>query len=155
MLINQGSLFDHYISAPQLFEGVEAIVLGNKPPALRAAWSLKHLGWGLLFLMLGLSVFQVRNVLSLRGWGEKTRMWPARKRNFDIALNFLIPTVILVVVFSAVKSYFGYRFNLTYQLINMSSLVGDIVFLMIVGSVPDYLQGCVKLFWLFTGKLNR
>ena len=55
---------------------------------------------------------------------------------------------------SLLRAYFGYRFNLTYQLIHMSRTLGDITILMIVGSVPDYVQGSVKLFWALTGKLR-
>jgi hypothetical protein len=50
------------------------------------------------------------------------------------------------------KAFFGYRFNLTYQMINMSRMLGDITILMIVGSLPDYVQGFMKLSWLMRGK---
>lgn len=152
VLINQGYMLDHYISAPQIFEGAEAIVLGENPPPVSAGWSVKYLGWGLLVFVLGLSVFQVRNLLSLRNWIERARGWSTGRRIWDIAVSFLIPTVILILVFSGIKSYFGYRFNLTYQLINMSRMLTDIAILMIVGSVPDYVQGCVKLYWMMSGR---
>jgi CubicO group peptidase (beta-lactamase class C family) len=154
LLINQGYMLDHYISAPQIFKGVEAIVLGNTPPPGSEGWSVKFMGWGLLVFVLGLSIFQVRNLLSLRGWVDRARSWPAGKKVWDIALSFLIPTIILVAVFSGIKAFFGYRFNLTHQMIHMSRTLGDITILMIVGSVPDYVQGFVKLFWALTGKLR-
>ena len=42
----------------------------------------------------------------------------------------------------------------TYQLIHMSRMLTDIGIPMIVGSVPDYLQGFVKLYWLLSGRAN-
>jgi hypothetical protein len=154
LLINQGYMLDHYISAPQLFKGVEAIVLGNTAPLLSEGWSVKYFGWGLLVFVLELSIFQVRNLLSLRGWVDRARSWPAGKKVWDIVLSSLIPTIILVAAFSGIKAFFGYRFNLTYQMIHMSRTLGDITILMIVGSAPDYVQGFVKLFWALTGKLR-
>jgi len=152
LLINQGYMLDHYISAPQVFKGAEAIVLGRIPPPVSEGWSVKYMGWGLLAFILALSLFQIRNLLSLRGWIARSRGWPTAKVIWDVASNFLIPTVILILVFSQIKAYFGYRFNLTYQIINMSSMLSDIAILMIIGSVPDYVQGFVKLGWTLTGK---
>ena len=152
LLINQGYMFDHYISAPQIFKGVEAIVLGRTPPPVSEGWSVKYLGWGLLAFVIALSIFQVHNLLSLRGWVERARSWSGVKITWDVFLNFLIPTAILLIVFSQTKNYFGYRFNLTFQLLNMSRMLTDITILMIVGSVPDYLQGLVKLYWIISGK---
>jgi CubicO group peptidase (beta-lactamase class C family) len=152
LLINQGYMFDHYISAPQLFKGVEAIVLGRTPPAVSEGWSVRYLGWGLLVFVLALSIFQLHNVLSLRGWIDRSRTWSPAKKAWDVASNFLIPTVILVVVFSLIKNFFGYRFNLTYQIIHMYSMLTDITILMLIGSVPDFVQGFTKLYWLASGK---
>ncbi|MCL4274855.1 MAG: beta-lactamase family protein [Anaerolineales bacterium] len=152
LLINQGYMLDHYISAPQIFEGVEAIVLGRVPPSVSQGWSVKHIGWALLALVLALSALHIRNFLSLRGWRERARDWSTGKKVWDTAISFLIPTIILLIVFSQLKAFYGYRFNLTYQLVMMSRTLTDITILMIVGSVPDYVQGFVKLFWLVGGK---
>ncbi|HSK66289.1 MAG TPA: serine hydrolase domain-containing protein, partial [Anaerolineales bacterium] len=111
LLINQGYMFDHFISAPQIFEGVEAIVLGRVPPPVSEGWSVKHLGWLLLIGVLALGFFQLRNLLLLRGWAERARSWSTGKLIWDTALSFLIPTVILVVVFNRVQAFMGYRFN--------------------------------------------
>ena len=155
LLINQGYMFDHYISAPQIFEGVEAIVLGRVPPPVTEGWSVKYIGWALLALVLALSVFQLRNMLSLRGWTERARTWSIGKKICDTAVSFIIPTVILIVVFNQVKAFYGYRFNLTYQLLIMSRMLTDITILMVIGSVPDFTQGIVKLFWLSSGKTRK
>ncbi|WKZ41657.1 MAG: serine hydrolase domain-containing protein [Anaerolineales bacterium] len=152
LLINQGYMLDHYISAEQIFKGVEAIVLGRVPPPVTQGWSVKHIGWALLGLVLALGVLHIRNFLSLRGWRERARNWSTGKKIWDTAISFLIPTVILIVIFTQLKAFYGYRFNLTYQLVMMSRTLTDITILMIVGSVPDYVQGFVKLFWLVSGK---
>lgn len=152
LLINQGYLMDHYISAPQIAKGVEAIVLERTSPPVAEGWSVKHIGRLLLLFVLALSVFQVRNLLSLRGWVKRARKWSTRKKIWDTAISFIIPTIILVAVFSGLKAFFGYRFNLTYQVVNMTHTLTDIAVLMFVGSVPDTLQGFVKLYWLVSGK---
>lgn len=155
LLINQGYMLDHYISAEQIFKGVEAIVLGRVPLPVSEGWSVKHIGWALLAFVLALSILHVRNFLSLRGWTERARNWSTGKKIWDTAISFLIPTVILIIIFSQLKAFYGYRFNLTYQLVMMSRTLTDITILMIVGSVPDYVQGFVKLFWLTSGKVIK
>ena len=74
---------------------------------------------------------------------------------FDIAISFLIPTLILFLVFYQVRAFMGYRFNFTYQMITMFRTLPDIAILMLVGSVPDYVQGLVKLYWVINGRLTR
>jgi CubicO group peptidase (beta-lactamase class C family) len=155
LLINQGYMLDHYISAPQLFDGVEAIVLERTPPPVLQGWSVKHIGWALLAFVLALSIFQARNLLSLRGWTQRAGHWPTGKKIWDTALSFMIPTIILVVIFSQLRSFYGYRFNLTYQMVMMSRTLIDITILMIVGSIPDYVQGFTKLGWLLSGKTKQ
>src|SRR5690606_18534906 len=118
------------------------------PPPISEGWSVKYMGWALLVFVLALSIFQIRNLLSLRGWQGRSLDWSAARRITDVALNFLIPTVILIAVFTQLPAYFGYRFNLTVQMVNMARMLTDITILMIVGSLPDYAQGLVKLYWL-------
>jgi hypothetical protein len=151
LLINQGYMLDHFISADQIFYGVEAIVLGRVPPPVTQGWSVKYIGWALLALVLALSALHVRNFLSLRGWRERARNWSTGRKIWDTAISFLIPTIILIVVFTQLRAFMGTRFNFTYQMIMMSRTLTDITILMIVGSVPDYVQGFVKLYWLISG----
>jgi CubicO group peptidase (beta-lactamase class C family) len=155
LLINQGYMLDHYISAPQVFNGVEAIVLGRTPPPQTAGWSVKYIGWALGLFVLGLSALHVRNFRALRGWTERAKQWSTPRKAWDVSVSFLIPTVILILVFSQIKAFYGYRFNLTYQMLIMSRTLGDITVLMLVGSVPDYVQGFVKLYWLVSGKTHN
>lgn len=155
LLINQGYMFDHFISAPQIFEGVEAIVLGRVPPPVSEGWSVKTLGWALLAFVLVLGGFQIRNLLLLRGWTDRASAWSTAKKIWDTAISFMIPTLILVVVFSQVKAFMETRFNLTYQMITMFRTLPDIAVLMILGSVPDYVQGFLKLYWLLREKTDQ
>ena len=145
LLINQGYMIDHYISAEQLQAGVEAILLGRPVPAVSDGIAVQQIGWGLLVFVLVLGLFHGRNILALRGWRERARSWSTGRRLWDVALSFLIPTIILVVVLSQVKAFFGDRFNLTFQMLVMFRSLTDISILMIVGALPDYAQGIAKL----------
>ena len=155
LLINQGYMLDHFISADQVFYGVEAIVLGRITPPITEGWSVKYIGWALLAFVLALSVLHIRNFLSLRDWKERARGWSTGKKVWDIAISFIIPTVILIVVFTQLRTFMGTRFNLTYQMVMMFRTLPDISILMLVGSIPDYVQGFVKLYWLVSGKATK
>jgi CubicO group peptidase (beta-lactamase class C family) len=155
LLINQGYMLDHYISATQVFNGVSSIALGSAPPPVSSGLSVRTIGWGILALVLALTVLHTRNFLSLRGWRARARSWPAAKRAWDVAVSFLIPTLILGVVFWQIKNFYGYRFNLTYQLSTMFTTLPDISILMLVGSLPDYIQGLIKLYWVATGQTRK
>lgn len=146
LLTNQGYQVDHFVSAGQLTSSVEAVVLGRTPPSVSEGWSVWWMGWGLGIFVLALGIFQARNLLSLRGWSGRTRSLPAAKRAWDVAISFLIPTVILVVVFWQVSNFYGDRFNLWTNLAYMRFGLPDVFILMLVGSLPDYIQGIIKLF---------
>ncbi len=155
LLINQGYMLDHFISATQVFNGVSSLALGNDPPQVQTGWSVKWIGWGILALVLGLVLLHTHNFLALRGWCAHARNWTTAKVVWDVTISFLIPTLILIVVFSQIKGFFTYRFNFTYQLMTMFTALTDISILMLVGSVPDYLQGFIKLSWLLSGKTRQ
>ena len=146
LLGNEGHQFDHFVSAGQLTAAVEAVVLGNPPVSTAQGWSVRWMGWGLGLFVLALSVLHTRNFLSLRNWRERVRKFSSAKRAWDVAISFLIPTAILGVVFWQVKGFYGNRFNLWTNLAYMRLGLPDVFILMIIGTVPDYLQGVIKLF---------
>lgn len=76
---------------------------------------------------------------------------PPAKKTLDVAISFIIPTVILLIIFSQMRAFFGYRFNLGPNLIMMRYALPDVFVLMIVGVIPDYVQGGVKLTWALRG----
>jgi hypothetical protein len=80
LLINQGYMLDHYISAEQMFAGVEALVLGSQPPPPSQGWSVKIIGWGLRAFVLALAVLHAWNIYHLKGWRERARQWPPARR---------------------------------------------------------------------------
>lgn len=155
LLINQGYMFDHYISASQVFNGVEAIVLGRVPPPLTKGWSVTYIGWTLGLVVLALSTLHVRNFRALRGWTKRAKQWSTLRKVWDVAVSFIIPTVILFIVYTQVRGFFGTRVNFTYQMILIARSLGDIAVLMILGTILDYVQGLVKLFWVLTGKTSK
>ena len=70
---------------------------------------------------------------------------------YDV-LTYIIPTLILLIIFSQMRAFFGYRFNLGTNLIMMRYALPDVFVLMIVGTIPDYVQGSIKLGWTLWGK---
>lgn len=155
LLINQGYMVDHFISGPQVMNGVRAIALGKEPLSVSSGWSVRTIGSGLLVLVLGLITLQTFNFLKLSKWRERAQNWSVIKIIWEVAISFLIPTIILVVVFSQVKGFFGTRFNWSYQILMMFRALPDISVLMIVGSVPDYIQGFIKLYWAINQKKSK
>jgi CubicO group peptidase (beta-lactamase class C family) len=145
LLINQGHQVDHFISAVQLSNSVEAFVLGRPPVPVDQGWSVRWVGWGVGIIVLGLSILHFHNFRSLRGWGERAKGMSNGKRIWDVGLSFLIPTVILVFVMIQVRGFYGDRFNLWPTLVNLRLVLPDVFILMLIGSVPDYVQGIIKV----------
>lgn len=145
LLTNQGYQVDHFVSAGQLTASVEAIVLGRTAPPASQGWSVQPMGWGLGIFVLALAGLHTRNFLSLRGWRERSQQWTLTKRSWDVAISFLIPTVILIIVFWQVSSFYGNRFNLWTNLVYMRLGLPDVFILMLVGTLPDYIQGFIKI----------
>jgi hypothetical protein len=98
--------------------------------------------------VLALLVFETFNFLRLRGWRQRAQGWGRARRAREVAVSFIVPTVILVAVFSQVKLFLGYRFNFTYQLQMMLTALTDLSVLLLVGTLPDYIQGAIKLAWV-------
>ena len=146
LLTNQGYQVDHFVSAGQLTASVEAILLGRTPPPVSQGWSVQQMGWGLGIFVLVLTALHIRNFLSLRGWSERSRQWTTAKRAWNVAISFLIPTLILTIVFWQVSSFYGNRFNLWMNLAYVRLVLPDIFILMLVGTLPDYIQGFIKIF---------
>lgn len=148
VLINEGYLVDHYVSAEQVFGGVEQLVLGQGQPDVAAGYAVPQIGQLLLVFTLTVAAFQSGQLWRLRTWRERARTMPARRRAVDIGLNFLIPSAILAVIIWRLALFFGDRFNLQQQTAMLFLALPDIGVLMLVGTVPDYAQGVIKLWWL-------
>jgi CubicO group peptidase (beta-lactamase class C family) len=145
LLVNQGHQVDHFISAVQLRDSVEAFVLGRTSIPVDQGWSVRWVGWGIGVLFLGLSVLHVFNFMGLRTWLERAKEMSKGKRIWDVGLSFLIPTVILVFVMIQVRGFYGDRFNLWPTLVSLRLVMPDVFLLMLMGSVPDYVQGIIKV----------
>lgn len=155
LMINEGYLLDHTISAEQLFQGVEQLALGLGQPDPGAGIAVPVLGWAMLVLVLALLGFQCWQFWRLRSWYQHAnRMSPVQLAK-DIGLNFLIPTAILAVIIWQVAGLFGDRFNLRYQASMLFRELPDIGILMLVSTVPDYLQGLIKIGWLIRAARQR
>lgn len=148
MLINQGHQFDHLVSAKQVQEDIEDVVLDRATEPISAGWSVRWVGWAVGLLTLVLAFFQARGMLSLRSWRERAKNLPKGKLAWDIALSFLIPTAINVFVLTQIKGFYGDRFNLWPTLVTMRLILPDVFLLMLIGVLPDYIQGFFKLFAL-------
>jgi CubicO group peptidase (beta-lactamase class C family) len=148
LLINQGHQFDHFVSRKQVRDDIEDVVLGRALEPITEGWSARWMGWGVGLVTLGLVFFQARGLLRLRGWRERTQNLSKGKLAWDIALSFLIPTLITAVVLTQVKGFYGDRFNLWPTLVMMRLVLPDVFLLMLIGILPDYIQGIFKLFSL-------
>lgn len=154
LLLNQGYMFDSYFSSDQIFGGVEDIVLGrNNTPQFKGL-SPRWMGHIMGLFVLGLTIFQVRNLLGLRHWRVRASRWTRRRKEEDILINFLIPSVMIAIIVWQVKGFFGYRVNLTYQLLILLRFTPDIAFLCLIGTLPDYIAGLTKLAWVLAGKVK-
>lgn len=145
MLVNQGHQSDHFISAGQLSKTVEAFARGRTPPPLGQGWSTRVMGHILGALALALAAFQARGLSRLRSWRRRAAAMSRAKRALDIALSFAIPTAITAFVLVQVKGFYGYRFNLWPTLAMLPSVLPDVFIIMLLGTVPDYVQGVAKL----------
>jgi CubicO group peptidase (beta-lactamase class C family) len=150
LMINEGYLIDSYISSEQMFQGVEKLVLGLGVPDPAEGVSVPTIGYALLALVTALTLFQGWQLWRLRSWRIRAQAMSARARALDIALNFLIPSVITGIVIWQSAQFFGYRFNLGYQMrmLLQFQVMPDIGILMLVGTLPDYAQGLIKSWWL-------
>lgn len=148
LLTNQGYQVDHFISASQLTSSVEAIVRGYTPPSIQQGWSVKWIGWAIGLFVLGLCGLHTRNILALRGWRKRMSNAPKAKRIWEISISFLIPVLITLIVFWQVSNFYGNRFNFISSVAYMRQGMPDIFILMIIGTVPDVIQGFIKIFLL-------
>jgi CubicO group peptidase (beta-lactamase class C family) len=146
LLTNEGYQVDHFISASQLTDSVEAVILGRTPPPVSQGWSVRWIGWGLGVLVLGLVVLHTCNFLALRNWKKRMSKLTSPKKTIDVVISFVIPTIILIVIFTQVKAFYGDRFNLLTSMAYFRFGLPDVFILMLVGTIPDYLQGLIKVF---------
>ena len=156
LLINEGHQIDHFISSNQLMKTVEAVVLGQTPPPVSQGWSVRWIGWGVGILVITLILLHIRNFYNLfNGWRKRVSDWTPIRKTWDVAISFVIPTIILIVVFSQIKAFYGYRFNFLTTLAYVRFGLPDIFILMLVGTIPDYVQGIIKLTWVAKGQKKR
>ncbi len=152
LIVNQGSQPDHFISAQQLFLGLDALVLGQQPPTIAQGVPVRWIGWGLLAMVLALVCLHIWNFYKLRNWIRRAQSMSRIRLAWDVAFSFLIPVVLMIVVIFQVRAFYGNRFNLVVQFQQMFRLIPDIGILVVVGTVPDLVQGLLKLYWVVTGK---
>lgn len=155
MLVNQGHQFDHFTSAVQASRTVEAFARGRTPPPLGQGRSTRAMGHALGALTLALAAFQARGLFRLRSWRRRAAAMSRAKRALDIALSFAIPTAITAFVLVQVKAFYGYRFNLWPTLAMLPSVLPDVFIIMLLGTVPDYVQGVVKSLSIRPSALDR
>ena len=154
ILTNAGSQADHFISTKQFTDAVESTVLGNPPISINTGWSVRWIGWALGILVAGLVILHSRNFFDLfHNWRTRFPTYSRLKKVVDIAISFLIPTAILIFIYTQVSAFYGNRFNLFTTFANIAFGLPDVLVLMIVGISFDYVQGFIKL--LFISILKR
>lgn len=155
VMVNQGYLLDAYTSTAQLFAGIEQILLTGEQPDLSRGFSMRMFNLGFVVFFILLAAYQVWQLASLRTWRARAAQMSPRQRIWDISLNFIIPTVILIAVFAGLRSFFDYRFNLVRQVYGMANYLPDVMLLCLVGTLPDYLQGFAKLAMSLTRRVAQ
>ena len=148
VLVNQGYILDHYVSTEQLMAGVRAFVLDAPLPGVRAGLSVRILGWATLALVIVLLALSIHSFARLKDWTTRAARWSIGRLTWDIALHFLVPTVFLTIVVTQLRGFYGDRFRLAYQFSFMIRNMADLGVLLVVGTIPDYLQCLIKLFRL-------
>ncbi len=152
ILMNQGYLVDAFISQPQLTAGIVARALGNSEPTSNAEASpgpsMQVIGAGMLIGFLLTAGFMLRSALKLPAWTREVAAMAPRKRAWDIASHFIIPTIIIAVGMWQAAQLFGDRFNLAVIGQVMVTRIPDIFTWLLVGTLPDYAQGLFKVGWL-------
>lgn len=143
ILINQGHLFDAFISRPQMSEGLVALILGKAPNS--GGLSMNLLAVILVAGFLATVGFMIRSLLRLPKWKEKAACMSRGKLILDVGLHFLIPTVILIIIASQLVKIFGDRFNPSVIPQVMVQMLPDMGLWMLVGTLPDYAMGIYKL----------
>ena len=151
LLTNEGHQVDHFVSARQLTDSVEAIVLCQAPPPVSRGWSVRWPGWALGFFVLILIAMHARNFVA---FARLARARPADERRagaaFAVAISFIIPIVILIIVFSQIQAFYGTRFNLLTSAAYFRLGLPDVFILLLIGTLPDFIQGGLKLAWTVT-----
>ena len=151
LIVNQGSQPDHFISAEQLFLGLDALVLGQTPPPVDQGIPVRWVGWGLLVLVLALIGLHTWNFYQLRNWPQRAKNMTRIRLTWEVTVSFLLPVVILAVVITQVKAFYGYRFNLVIQLQQVFRMIPEIGLVLVLGTIPDIIQGVIKLVWVARG----
>ena len=152
MLTNEGYQIDHFVSASQLTNSVEAVLLRRQPNPISQGWSVKWFGWAIGIVVIGLVVLHTFNFIALRNWKKKTQKFSTKRKALDVAISFIIPTVIMLVILSQVAQFYGNRFNLLTSLYYMRMGFPDMLVLFIIGTLPDLIQGIIKIVLWCTGK---
>jgi hypothetical protein len=75
------------------------------------------------------------------------RLSPAR-REWAVAISLIIPTAILAVIAWQLSRFWSHRFHPYSTFVMLSTVMPDVATLMLIGTVPDYVQGFIKLFWV-------
>lgn len=150
LLVNQGHYLDHLMSCSQLTDGVKALLEGRNPPLVSTGISTRWIGWGIgAFVLFLLITLAKSNLIS---WKERSQGYSRSKLFWDVAINFLIPTGILLVICLFLRANLGYRFNPITYLVMLPSVMPDVFVLVVLGTLPDYIQGIIKLIWIIRQK---
>lgn len=143
VLYNQGHMLDAFVSRPQLTEGIVDLVLGREAP--RPGLSTKVLA-AILVLAFAATLFSaLRGLAGLRGWRARAAAMSRARRIWDVAAHFVMPTAIDAIILWQVARLFGDRFNLATIAPSMALAAPDMLAWLLIGTLPDYVQGVCKL----------
>jgi len=151
LLINQGYQVDHFISGPQIKKTIESFLLDKTKVPISEGWPVVRFGWFIGLITLILLLLRIKLVVGFKKWKVRALKMSKVKLITNIAFSFIIPTLIFFLIITQIKGFYGYRFNLIPTMIMMPIVLPDIFILMIVGILPDYIEGIFKIISYFTG----
>lgn len=146
--INMNHLAYEFYAFPAIKFAVADILLGEaiRPVSSFSMVIYGHVALGLLSMI---ALIQALGIFRLSNWPARYIAMTRMRRLWDIARHFIIPALILVIVFLLVANRLQRGLTLDYALI----WVPEMMLIAFIGTVGDLFQGIAKLWLLVSGRI--
>lgn len=144
--INMNHLAYEFFAFPALKFAIADILLGESIRPV-SSFSMVIYGYSALAILAVIALIQALGILRLSRWPRRFLAMTPPRRWWDVARHFLIPALILAVVFYLVSNRLQRGLTLDYALI----WVPEMMLIAFIGTAGDLLQGMIKL-WMLASK---